>query len=606
MTIKRWGVVALVLAVGAGWWLSGSSGGSDAQEDAHAKPAPRSVDTHGFTQQLQRTGRTGAIEWRSSTESADGVTISGQVIDLGSHTGVGNIEVVFRTSDGGEASTTTTADGAYRIVVAAGTYHAFVRDDVVLSVGATDLVRLPGLPDADAANVPDEGLMPTVVASTDVQHLDLSVMTGGKITGHVRDRAGHPIADAVVRARGADPHRPTLGTDVATSDETGAFEMRLPPGGYEIEATHAQLAGMTASVEVQLAGRQWVDKDITLTAGCVIAGRVVAANGQPAGDGAIERRYGDGDNQFAPAGKIGGDGTFRWVIAQPGDVTLRAWPWKSPPSQSQTFACSDGARFTSVVFQLPAKGPDIDGVLLDAQGQPVPLAYVDIAPLDDGFGQQERADAQGHWSVYNMVPGRYHITATAPGRGVVTQDIVSPVSNVRLQLSGTGRLEGTTGELADGSFEVSLETCDSVNLAHQPRLVAVHDHHYAIEDLPACALTLTASWHGDETPVAATIVAGGIAHADLELGPPRAITVHGVVMDTTKQRLAGVHVQAVRTNEEERSTITDAAGAFTIDTYVGAILLVGNNERMTTVEVDTTGQVEIELGDTDGNEPVID
>src|SRR5437763_679898 len=117
MTAKR--LAALVLVVIAlAWWFAGS-GTSGSHEDAHDKTAAptRSVDTSGLSRQLQRTGRTGSVEWRSAP-GADGVTISGEVIDVIAGKGVAGIEVVFRTPDGGEASTTTTANGSYRIQVA--------------------------------------------------------------------------------------------------------------------------------------------------------------------------------------------------------------------------------------------------------------------------------------------------------------------------------------------------------------------------------------------------------------------------------------------------------------------------------------------------------
>ncbi len=82
----------------------------------------------------------------------------------------------------------------------------------------------PRPPAADLADVPDESLLPTVVATADVAHLDLSVLHGGIIEGRVVDRSGHPIGNAMLRARG-DGVRPALATDLAQSDPRGRFSL---------------------------------------------------------------------------------------------------------------------------------------------------------------------------------------------------------------------------------------------------------------------------------------------------------------------------------------------------------------------------------------------
>ncbi len=528
----------------------------------------------GVAQQLgqlaRNHGRSGAVDWRSNPqEDHQGVVITGKVLDQETHTGVGNVEVVFKGALG-ESSATTGADGAYKIDVAPGTYRAFVRDDNALSVGIEDLVRLPGMPSSDAANAPDDALMPTVVAVTDVDHVDLSVVFGGAVSGTVVDRSGHAVVGAILRARGGEL-RPALGTDVAESDEHGHFDMRLPPGQYVIEATHAQLAGVTGNTEMFVERGQTARPSVTLTAGCVISGRVVGANGKPAGDGAIEHRFGPGENDFGPAGRIEADGTFRWVTSEATSVSLRAWPWKSPPAPSQTFACRDGARFPNVVFAIPNLPPDIAGTLVDAAGEPVAFGYIDINPVDGGFSQQERSDAAGKWAVYHMPPNHYRILATAPSKGVVAMEVDAPKTDVKLVLGGTGRLEGTTTGLVDGSFELALQTCDGVlALPHAPRLVAVQGGKFALDDVPACALTASASWQGEESEVEVTVPPNGVATTTIEVGPLPEKTIHGVVRDETGAPVAAVSVSGFARGHRSDVAETDAAGKYTLKTVAGA------------------------------------
>ncbi|MEO8699404.1 MAG: carboxypeptidase-like regulatory domain-containing protein, partial [Kofleriaceae bacterium] len=522
---------------------------------------------------------------RRTRSSAEGDAKS---IDKSGQQPVGNVEVVFRNLTG-EETAMAGADGRYRIDVPAGVYRAFVRDDSVLSFGRVGRVRVPGLPSLDSAGVPDENLMPLVAAGHDTDGVDLAVVRGGTVTGKVVDSAGRPVQHAALRALGVDGIKPTLGTDVAETDETGAYELRLPSGPYVLEATHPRYAGLTEPAEIGVTAGGHTTADLTLTAGCVIAGRVVAASGSAAGDGAIEKQWGETDSEFRPDGKIAADGTFRWVTTAAGDVTLRAWPWKSPPSQSRTFACRDGARFDNIVFALPANNPDIEGVLADATGAPVPLAFIDLAPLDPGgLAQQERTDADGKWGVFHMPAGRYQVTAYAPNRGVVSTIVTAPAANVRLALGGTGKIAGTTTkDFANGSFEIQLVACDGgIAIADDHRLVTVIDGHFELDDVPACGLTVAASVARRKQVTRVAVPAGGVGKLQLDLGAPRARHITGIVTDASGRPVEGAFVNAVFASDPdeeigtEASATTDAAGHYAIDTFDGAQLMVYGQGRV--------------------------
>jgi len=514
----------IAVAVLAAWWGTSRrrSPGPGGPGDPAAQRAPGSEPSD------RASSHARAAKPPPGAPHRDGdVTISGHVIDIRQEQPVGNVEVVFRSASS-ETSTTTRPDGAYAIQVATGTYRAFVRDDTVLSVGRPDGARLPAPPSADAAGSPDEALMTIVVAKGDTDNVDLSVVRGGIVSGHVVDRGARPIRGAVLRARGGNL-RPTLATDVAESDAAGSFELRLPAGTFTLDATHPKFAGIAGATapRITVEPGDHLTTTLTLTAGCVIAGHVVTHDGKPTGDGAIEKQWTgeDGDLDFTLAGRIEPDGTFRWTTTDEADVTLRAWPWKSPPSPARRFTCRDGARFDDVVFQLPDLRPDITGTLVDKAGEPVGATFLDLQPLGrGGINQQERTDQAGRFEIYHVLPGRYRITAQAEGRGVATQTIVSPASGVRLELGGSGRIEGTTPKLTSGSFELLLGTCvnptGAITLPQSHRVVTVTDGHFTVDDLPACELSFGTLWHGQRVPQHASIPAGGAAHVALDLGPP--------------------------------------------------------------------------------------
>jgi hypothetical protein len=513
------------------------------------------------------------------------VAISGHVIDIRQQRPVGDVEVVFR-DDLGESSATTTGDGAYAIRLPPGVYRAFVRGDGVISIGRPDRTRLPAPPTADTAGAPDEALMSTVVARGDADGVDLSVVGAGTVSGHVTDLTGRPIAGAVVRAHGTGA-RPTLGTDIAESADDGSFELRLPAGAFELEATHPRFAGVASAADAQIAIQpgDHLTPTLTLTAGCILSGRVIGPSGKPTGDGAIERNNGQGPLDFVPAGRIEPDGAFRWVTTATLDVTLRAWPWKSPPSAARQFACRDGARFDDVIFQVPDRRPDLEGVLVDQAGAPVAFTYVDLAPLDPGgIAQQERTDAAGRWEVFEAPSGRYRVTAQADGRGVASAVVVSPRDGIRLELGGTGRLEGTTTRLATGSFELALGTCleaiGQIPVNQTRRLITVTGGRFAIDDLPACQLSFNAIWHGRPLSQTAAIPSGGTARIDLDLGPPLTKLVHGIVRDADGQPIAAAVVTATRAGNADASARTDATGGYSLKTTSGANLRASARGRV--------------------------
>jgi Carboxypeptidase regulatory-like domain len=595
-------LLGLVLALVAGLWTHHVVTSTPADTTAEGEVAPHRTIGPDFAEALAGRKRSGKFGITGNQD--DGVDVTGSVIDIQdqNHHTVGNVEVVFKSSIG-EASATTDADGVYRIHVPVGTYRAFVRDDAVLSVGVADRVRLPGMPAADTAGAPDEALMPFVVASANVEGVDLSVIRGGHIVGHVFDRAGHPIAGAVLRARGR-VLRPALGTDIAESDADGSFEMRVPVGEYEVDASHPRFAGVAGAARVSVEPGDHVHTTLTLTAGCVISGRVVRKDGSVAGDGAIEKQWGTADSEFGPAGRIEPDGTFRWATTDEVDVTLRAWPWKSPPAKPRRFTCRDGARFDNVVFQLDDRSPDLEGVVVDKGGAPVPFTFVDLAPLDDGgIAQQERTDAGGRWEVYAMPAGRYRVTAQAPERGIAVVTISAPAKSIKLVLGGTGRLEGTATNLANGSFELMLHGCvdgnGAIQLARQHRIVNIEGGRFVIDDVIACDLMYEGTWHGHATNGRIVVPADGTAHITLDLGPPREKQVEGVVRDRESRPIANALVTS--TLEDKTTTAkTDDAGHYALSTFSGASLYVANGslEGRATVGLANVAseQVDIELG----------
>lgn len=506
------------------------------------------------------------------------IAITGRVFDAAQQRPVDGALVVFRGA-AGDVTAVTRRDGAYALRLAPGTYHPLVRGRDIMSIGRRDPSRVPDPPPAELAGFPDEALLPTLLAARDTDGVDLAVVRSGSVSGRVLDRAGQPVGGAVVYAAGG-AHRPALGTDIATSADDGTFELQLPPGVYELAASHPRFAGIASPPRARHAVGPGTHATTTLilAAGCIISGRVIGPDGAPVGDGALELQLGLGDAAFAPSGRVDADGAFRWATTADDDVGLRAWPWKAPPSAVQRFRCRDGARFDNVEFAVPDLRPDLAGTLVDRAGRPVRYSFLDLRPLDpDGIAQQERTDEAGRWEVHSLPPGRYRITARAPG-GVATATVVSPHDRIRLELGGTGRLEGATPQLPAGAFELALDKCivagQSIPLPQSRRLVTVTGGRFTVDDLPACELDFSAIWHGRPVSQHAAIPPGGTARIELPIGEPRDKTIHGVVRDASGQPVVGAAVVAARPDDDTHTTaaMTDAAGNYTLRATSGATL----------------------------------
>ena len=542
---RRWSAaavaIALILAVavaGVAWllffspWHPGARPGDLAASASRPGSAPALRFVDGRWQPDVVGDRRGPLD---KVRPAGLVRVTGQVTEAYGDGGLARVEVVF-AGPAGEATATTDGDGRYQLDVAAGFYRAYVRADGVISVGAPRNQRLPGPPSPREAGSPDDDLAPQVGVFHDQAGVDLEVMRSGFVEGRVFDRAGRPVAGALVRVR-ADL-RPVLGTDLAETDLDGSFRLEVPVGYWKIEASHPAFAGIVPGppgpndghVEVLASAPTRID--LTLAAGCIVRGRVVATDGSPAGEGAIERRY---RRDFGPAGRVDPDGSFRWATVEDGAVQLRAWPWKSPPSAARTFACHEGARFDDVVFELPPETPTLAGTITTADGRPAASAYLDIYALaPGGMNQQERADADGRWAVYQLPPGEYAVTAHVDGGGVLEQVVTVPADDVALVLGGTGSIAGAVRGIDHGSIAIELEGCRARRggeFAMPPtrRVAAVVAGQYRIDDVPACATTVLIRSGRRNRSCDVDVVAGEVTTCDVDLAPRATKVVFGTV-----------------------------------------------------------------------------
>lgn len=522
----------LVAAIVIGWWQLGRTGSTATANSAKAAAAL----TEGGQPLVFRDGRWVRVDsadvarlLHQLDNLAPGLLmVRGMVRNASDDRPMPGVEVVFAGPDG-EASATTDDRGAYQIQLSAGFYRPFARGEGVLAVGPAIRERLPGPPDPGEVGVPRHMLAPVLGIFESHEAVDLEVQLGGTVVGTLVDEAGNPIPGAVVSAFALSGNQEVVrnidGSDVAETDSRGQFRMAVPAGRVAFDIDHPQYAGLSGRSErmawVEVA--EPAEVRLIAAAGCVITGRVVDAEGKPVGPGSLELDIGGmPPNDFTPVGRIRDDGSFRFGTSDGSKIRMRAWPWKSPPSEPQAIDCArEGAR-PSVTFVIRPREPDVTGILLDADGEPVAGAYVDIIPdLATGMAQQERTDRQGRFAVYALPAGPYQIAAYVPDRGIRVSYIDAPARDVQLKLSATGSVRGNVPNVNEGRFTLSLGSCfaededgasfafDSYNMPGIDRIVPISGGNFKIEGLPPCTFYGRAVMGDKAMTVSVDVTPGG-------------------------------------------------------------------------------------------------
>jgi hypothetical protein len=197
------------------------------------------------------------------------------------------------------------------------------------------------------------------------------------------------------------------------------------------------------------------------------------------------------------------------------------------------------------------------------------------------------------------------LSAHVPGEGVAAVEIAVPARGVRLQLGGTGGIEGRVRGLASGSFTFTVEHClaggaggewpvvGMRTAAASSQLVHVDGGSFLIDDLPACTLQAVVRTANREQHVSVQVRADREASLELDLSEPVVTTVHGTVYDAEGHPAPHTDVRrAVDATAGSRFPLpafaeTDADGRFEIDVHAGDTLVFFGPRGQATLMVGT-------------------
>lgn len=293
----------------------------------------------------------------------------------------------------------------------------------------------------------------------------------GPLRGPVRDAPERPAGTAVLRGRvvtadtGAAIRRAqvravsptTSDTRLVTSDAQGNFEFRdLPSGRWELTASKAGFVTMRfgqrrpfeAGRPIEIADGQTIERvSLMLPRGAAITGRVFDEFGDPVAGARVQAmRYQvvQGARRLSPVGVMGQSddtGAFRLYGLMPGDyyvsALLRAFPFDNaddgngyaPTYYPGTGSVAEAQVIPLVVSQeasisfalLPVRTARISGRVVNSMGAPfsgmMMLVGTDDLPGPQAFGAANRIRPDGTFTLTNVAPGSYTLTASSGGPG---------------------------------------------------------------------------------------------------------------------------------------------------------------------------------------------
>jgi carboxypeptidase family protein len=306
----------------------------------------------------------------------------------------------------------------------------------------------------------------------------------------------------------------------ATTDQDGRFAFTgLGPGEYRIEVRRTGYAPIESDGgqgrTIQVAEGQTLDVQLQLQKGAVIAGRILAPNGEPQADVPVMAMRRLNALPAAPASRLvpapmqgpqqtNDLGEFRIAGLAPGEYYVSAMPRGQSPfggpgvapppanashttiattyypgttdaGAAQPIAVARGAEVANISFvlqSLPAFR--VSGIVVDENGTPVVGAFVMLMndPRSGVFtgpgASRAPSGDDGRFTIDNVVPGTYHANASVPitmnrGAGAITT-----------WSSSGGNSSGVT-IVTGGAAVGAATTAAAGGVIHQPVEVVVGD-----------------------------------------------------------------------------------------------------------------------------------
>ncbi|HEX9562482.1 MAG TPA: carboxypeptidase regulatory-like domain-containing protein [Gemmatimonadaceae bacterium] len=259
----------------------------------------------------------------------------------------------------------------------------------------------------------------------------------GTLSGTVTDAAsGAPIAGASVTTQPA--------TTTAITNSQGAFTISgVPAGSYNVTASHAGYSPGSANGVVGPGQAVTVNIALAPVPGTISGVITNASNGAPIAGATV--------STVPPTATVttNAQGSYTIPNVPPGTYTVNATSAGFNPNSAPAAVTSSQVATTDIAL-TPLPG-GIMGVVTDASnGAPIAGATVTTVPATSSV----TTNAQGAYTIQNVPPGTYTVTATrsgySPGSGPATV-LPGQTATRDISLSTQPAYDGSwTGTLSDG------------------------------------------------------------------------------------------------------------------------------------------------------------
>ncbi len=375
---------------------------------------------------------------------------------------------------------------------------------------------------------------------------DFLLAAGVSLSGTVADRAGQPVAGAVVLIQPDTGSAQSLGALSERTDAQGRFEaLGLEPGAHQVVTRHPDFAPHVSMVRIE--GGIDAQVSVTLDGGASVVGRLLGAGDRPVrGQVGVE----ESDGQSVPAAvrellraEAGEDGRFRIERVPPGSHALLAAGLGHAPKRI------DAAVGASAVVDLGdvelEAGLAIRGRVTDKRGRPVADARLHASPFRMGMKRQATtlSDPDGSFVLGGLDPGMHEVRVQATGHGEADRQVEAGSEGVTFVLEASGSIVGAVADDAGRPvevFSVVARVVDEERHAAAVKTVSSPEGRFLLEDLAAGTYTLQVS-AASRMPASVSdlnVTAGATTDAGrIRLGAGGAI--RGVVVDSQGAGIAG-------------------------------------------------------------------
>lgn len=373
------------------------------------------------------------------------------------------------------------------------------------------------------------GYGPSIAMAHSGDEVGLVLRKGGVVEGRVIDDKKQPVTRFTIDVIGpgtddmAAP-APFLSRSFESAD--GSFRIaELPRQAVFLRATAPGLApGVTAMLKVGDAKTD--DVEIILSAGCVMTGMVVDADGTPLADvfldAELRRSAGMmGVTSIDAASQADSDaaGRFKLDHVPIGDVVVRAYDGSHAVTTVELHVekCGDPAQ----IEVRMAAGSTLSGVVKTADGKPIAGAKLTLSHRSTGFVDTVSAE-DGKYRFEKLPAGGMRVEAQADGERVMALVMIaegqSAEQDITLPAAGTGEIRGkvTAGGKPLSGLQLLIASNNGGGTMGMRRPVTGPDGGYRVTGLKeGLYVVIVASTNQLQQ---AKVEAGGTATVDLDVG----------------------------------------------------------------------------------------